>query len=63
MDIGGTLNFGDITISLDGSTETLSFSDSDKKEMMKSIKNEIIKGTTSMLSGGYTDGKTANTNI
>lgn len=63
MDIGGTLNFGDITISLDGSTETLSFSDSDKKEMMKSIKNEIIKGTTSILSGGYTDGKTSNTNI
>jgi hypothetical protein len=62
INVGGKFD-GNITISLDGSTETLSFSENDKKEMMKSIKNEIIKGTTAILSGGYTDGKTANTNI
>jgi hypothetical protein len=63
IDVGGTVNFGNITISLDGSTETLSFSENDKKGMIKIIKDEIIKGTTAILSGGYTDGKTANTNI
>lgn len=57
LDVSGTINFGNINISMDGSSENISFTEQDKKEMMKSIKSQIIAGVNGMISANKVSGK------
>lgn len=57
LDVGGTINFGNINISMDGSSENISFTEQDKKEMMKSIKSQIIAGVNGMIGANKVPGK------
>lgn len=57
LDVSGTINFGNINISLDGTSETLALTEKDKKEIMTSIKGEIIKGVNGIISAGKIPGK------
>jgi len=57
LDVSGTINFGNITITMDGNTENISFTEKDKKEMMKSIKSQIIAGVNGMIGANKVSGK------
>lgn len=57
LDVSGTINFGNINISMDGSSENISFTEKDKKEMMKSIKSQIIAGVNGMIGANKVSGK------
>ena len=57
LDVSGTINFGNINISMDGSSENISFTEQDKKEMMKSIKYQIISGVNGMIGANKVSGK------
>jgi hypothetical protein len=59
LDVSGTINFGNINISMDGSSETISFTEQDKKEMMESVKYQIIAGVNAMIGDGKRPGKDA----
>jgi len=57
LDVSGTINFGNINISMDGNTENISFTEQDKKEMMKTIKTQIIAGVNGMIGANKVSGK------
>ena len=57
LDVSGTINFGNINISMDGSSENISFTEQDKKEMMKTIKTQIIAGVNGMIGANKVSGK------
>ena len=57
LDVSGTINFGNINITMDGNTENISFTEKDKKEMMKSIKSQIIAGVNGMIGANKVSGK------
>ena len=42
---------------MDGSSENISFTEKDKKEMMKSIKSQIIAGVNGMIGANKVSGK------
>ena len=57
LDVSGTINFGNINITMDGNSENISFTEQDKKEMMKSIKSQIIAGVNGMIGANKVSGK------
>jgi hypothetical protein len=57
LDVSGTINFGNINITMDGSSENISFTEQDKKEMMKTIKTQIIAGVNGMIGANKVSGK------
>ena len=59
MDIGGTLNFGNINVTIDGSTETSSLSPKERDNITKEIKRRIFGGITGAMDGDKVSGKDA----
>ena len=59
VDIGGTLNFGNINVTIDGSTETSSLSPKERDNITKEIKRRIFGGITGAMDGDKVSGKDA----
>lgn len=59
IDVGGTVNFGNITISMDGNSENITFSKEEKEKISGEIKKRIIAGITGMMDADKRSGKDA----
>ena len=59
IDVGGTVNFGNININMDGNSENISFSKEEKEKISGEIKKRIIAGITGMMDADKRSGKDA----